>query len=535
MVNHNITLQGFSFTSQNSLASKAPPTILARTDQEFIPAILNELKSEQGRNLLKNTVNKTADENNIAKLFQPVHRTFHIALFELFCEEPGFPRVDPKKIEGSGLLIRRRVQSKEKGLLTTQLQGWLQSGSKIQGWVKLSQDQQIQDPDPKFRPRKLRSGNVDIDKKLSLVSEPSEVLSPYSETFSPLFVAPPEVCEVAKKTILYALIPVTSNEISEADVELPSYGSSTFSKTDPVYRHLSKLLTQTQKTKSYAWTNKEITRSDLDQGLASATKTTREDWESLIAGLEQLLIEFDAFGTSKQSIELFKALDLIQLPYKDTKGKIFYKKAGDVFKQATDLLVQRSESITSLKMPIHWPQIDEKTQVQIWRAATASLTSRAEQISPGIGRYDELDQKYQLEAFVRVKQKDDCPPKLVWSSPSAAFTIAPWYESGDVPPVRISLPDVTDKNFLKKLKPSVAFAMPESLFNSMKGAKLDSLMEGKKPSEGPSIGLGWICGFNIPIITFCAFFVLSIFLSLLNFIFQWLLFVKICIPFPVKK
>ena len=260
-----------------------------------------------------------------------------------------------------------------------------------------------------------------------------------------------------------------------------------------------------------------------------------EAWEALVACLEQLVIEFDAFGESTESVELFKSLDLILLPYKDSKGNTFYKKAGNVFKQATELLVHRSESITKLEMPIHWPKIDEKIQIKIWQKATASLSKRAEQISPGIGRYDELDQQYQLEAFVRVKHKAGCPPKLVWSGPSIAFTIAPWYESGDVPPVRVSLPDITDKNFLKKLKPSVAFAMPESLFNSMKGAKLDALMEGKKPAEGPSIGLGWICGFNIPIITFCAFFVLSIFLSLLNFIFQWLLFVKICIPFPVKK
>ena len=203
-------------------------------------------------------------------------------------------------------------------------------------------------------------------------------------------------------------------------------------------------------------------------------------------------------------------------------------------KQATDLLVHRDESITELKMPIHWPKVDNAIQEKIWKQVIASLTERAKQINPGVGRYDELEQHYQLEAFVRVTHDEACPPKLLWSGPSQVFTIAPWYESGDVPPVRVSLPDVTDKNFLKKLKPSVAFAMPESLFNSMKGMKLDDLMDGNHKQHN-TIGLGWICGFNIPIITFCAFIVLSIFLSLLNFIFQWLMFIKICIPFPVKK
>jgi len=50
------------------------------------------------------------------------------------------------------------------------------------------------------------------------------------------------------------------------------------------------------------------------------------------------------------------------------------------------------------------------------------------------------------------------------------------------------------------------------------------------PSGG--LNLSWICSFNIPIITICAFFVLNIFLSLLNIVFFWLPFVKICIPIP---
>ena len=37
------------------------------------------------------------------------------------------------------------------------------------------------------------------------------------------------------------------------------------------------------------------------------------------------------------------------------------------------------------------------------------------------------------------------------------------------------------------------------------------------------------------LITICAFIVLNIFLSLLNIIFFWLPFVKICVPFPRKK
>jgi len=58
-------------------------------------------------------------------------------------------------------------------------------------------------------------------------------------------------------------------------------------------------------------------------------------------------------------------------------------------------------------------------------------------------------------------------------------------------------------------------------------------MEGK--GGGSSVGIGWICSFSIPVITFCAFIVLNIFLSLFDLIFRWMMFIKICIPYPKAK
>ena len=59
------------------------------------------------------------------------------------------------------------------------------------------------------------------------------------------------------------------------------------------------------------------------------------------------------------------------------------------------------------------------------------------------------------------------------------------------------------------------------------------LMEGRKP-EGNGLDLGWLCSFNIPVITICAFIVLNIFLSLFDLFFRWMMFIKVCIPFPKK-
>ena len=79
------------------------------------------------------------------------------------------------------------------------------------------------------------------------------------------------------------------------------------------------------------------------------------------------------------------------------------------------------------------------------------------------------------------------------------------------------------------LKPNVAFVVPPSLQSLLSGATKD-LLDGKGSSS--NLGLTWICGFNIPIITICAFLVLNIFLTLFNLAFGWLFFMKICLPFP---
>jgi len=84
----------------------------------------------------------------------------------------------------------------------------------------------------------------------------------------------------------------------------------------------------------------------------------------------------------------------------------------------------------------------------------------------------------------------------------------------------VPLPDPA--NF-KNMTPNCSFQVPTSLMNSIQGASLSGLMNGSAGSGGGSGGsggsggggpsLGWICGFNIPLITICAFFVLSIFLE----------------------
>ena len=138
-----------------------------------------------------------------------------------------------------------------------------------------------------------------------------------------------------------------------------------------------------------------------------------------------------------------------------------------------------------------------------------------------------------VRAFVRLKPEGTCPAHTEWSAYSEPFVIAPWYEGSGAPPVQIPLPDVTDRDLLRSLKPNVAFELPPALQNLLVGNPKD-LLEGK-PSGGGGFTIGWICSFSLPIITICAFICLNIFLSLFDLIFRWMFFIKICIPFPKRS
>jgi hypothetical protein len=158
-----------------------------------------------------------------------------------------------------------------------------------------------------------------------------------------------------------------------------------------------------------------------------------------------------------------------------------------------------------------------------------SMQARFAAVKGRPGRFDDSEARYVLRAFVRLKPEAGCPPKTIWSDYSEPFVIAPWYE-GATAPAQIPLPDVS---LLKALKPNVSFLLPPKL-QTLLGGDPKKMKDGEL-SDSPSLDIGWICSFSIPIITLCAFIVLNIFLSLFDLFFRWMFYIKICIPFPKFK
>jgi hypothetical protein len=89
---------------------------------------------------------------------------------------------------------------------------------------------------------------------------------------------------------------------------------------------------------------------------------------------------------------------------------------------------------------------------------------------------------------------------------------------------------------LRRFPKNVSFLISDQLRNQIErvqGIKLGDLDDGDLGGES-HLDLGMICSLSIPIITICALILLMIIVQLLNIVFWWLPFFKICFPLNLK-
>ncbi|MFZ5446325.1 MAG: hypothetical protein ACOZQL_40430 [Myxococcota bacterium] len=163
-------------------------------------------------------------------------------------------------------------------------------------------------------------------------------------------------------------------------------------------------------------------------------------------------------------------------------------------------------------------------------------TSALETDAAGTPRFDS-DARYQLRCFVRRHEAEcprsdaapDCCGDLFWSEPSEPYQLAaaPDLVGTSQRPVTIQMPDLRE---LEALSGPGALAR----FSPMRVVQpqtLKPLVEGGVVTGGMQGGAA-ICFFAIPLITIVAFFVFSIFLPIVVFLFSlwFLLAFRFCIP-----
>jgi hypothetical protein len=154
----------------------------------------------------------------------------------------------------------------------------------------------------------------------------------------------------------------------------------------------------------------------------------------------------------------------------------------------------------------------------------------------------EPEDLFQVVPFLRVAD-DRGRERVVWGGPavrSEPFRVAAPFDPDASRPVLIQMPSLSD---LKRgMAKGTAMLIPpdtQGLLDTLKlnkGAGPD-LADGPPPDPQAAAALGvqWICSFSIPIVTLVAMILLMIIVSLLNIVFFWLPWVRICLPFPKIK
>jgi len=560
------------------------PAILQRSDDRFIEAVLAALRDPAGRIALRDdlaraealatgvdsarragrglferlraasgrlglagartTAGKTADAEAareklrqaaegrpLLKLFQPVQRQFHLAVMEARCDTPGRPRIDPAKVESAGLVIRRLRRDADGRELK---QGWMHAADGVRGWARVEHAATPlcprHDPEAARRLARPSTGQPALDREIRAVLEAQDDAL-LSEAVMPMFVAPPDVCAAAGATLFYGLVPTTSSERAEGGAA--RLDDETFGPHSSAFQsHLAGPLRGLGD--GFPRPGQPLTPALAGLARSAPAAEERGAMQRLLLLLRQLAVEFGAFEDGPEATALVTVLDGIGLPLADAAGKPVAGSvpAGSFLRTAARILLEGEDAAPAPAMPLGWPALDADTAGRLAEALSACLLQRFEALAGQAGRYDDPQARYVLRAFVRLKPEGVCPARTVWSAYSPGFVIAPWFEGGGAPPVQVAMPDPSDREMLKKLKPNVAFTVPASMQHLLSGDPLE-LMEGRKP-EGNGLDLGWLCSFNIPVITICAFIVLNIFLSLFDLFFRWMMFIKVCIPFPKK-
>ncbi len=144
------------------------------------------------------------------------------------------------------------------------------------------------------------------------------------------------------------------------------------------------------------------------------------------------------------------------------------------------------------------------------------------------------DDLFRIIPFVR-SVNDERHEQITWAdqnSQSTTFRVAATFDPEASRPSLIPMPSMRD---LKRgLAKGASILTPGDTFSLVNSLKFKKGISEDTVSGNFDLGAGiqWICSFSLPVITIVAMILLMIMVSLLNIIFFWMPWVKVCLPFP---
>lgn len=427
-------------------------------------------------------------EGTIRKLYQPAHGRFYLLAANLVCRLPGLPDhvVDATRQDKIFFVLRR-----------------LDENGDEEAWV-------AEAADPKKHAWKALS-----------TKEAREAIDPHEDRL-PMF---PVNYAVAgkKRRLLVGFVPVASAEtyvsadtVAAPDAEGPPYTGEGDARIAIPYAQLFGTAHPDENLEEEATRFLLLDFADLLQKKLPAV------WNAISGG--------NAIPSSDAAFPLYSTL--VGTPVEAGSSVTWAKAIGEAFAAAPQISAGGDGGVTYnlRKCTLNPSLLQARLRDALAKSTVVAPTPKLpvpKLQSPGL-------QTYVLRcAYVRPRCGALC--KDVVSAPTDPFVLASYWDP-DAPQrqVRIEMP-VPSVASLRKFKKNVGFVMSTELRKKMsKIPGLDRILKGDLDS-GSDFALGEICSFSLPIITLIAFIVMFIFLILLNLVFWWMPFLKICIPIPVPR
>lgn len=509
MVKHATLLDGLKLGGQNRSEVISPTLLRYDMGRDTVQAFFADLKRDDWQDRLL-TRAALEERFGLPLVDQHIHRKAILVVVDAACLTPGFPRLDPAKVAAASMVIRRDVAASNVAPDGVEIWATGENGDPL-GWIGAPEGASSQlshfEPDAKLRRQRLAGPNRALALRTRITGDAEGV----SEMVHPMFPIPPEIAAKIGRTIYFAMLPTTSGPVVPGPPPPPPFN------LDDVKARVPNLLRNVRTGDPLPPTATTITRD-------AARNPTDPDLRALRSALTWLGQEAGIFTGESYAANLRSTLGSIAISGAD------HANLRDWLDAANAIIIERRDTApASIVAPTNWPSISATQFASIAQGALTAMSARWSMLAPSVTRFGATGDRYHVRCFLRIDDHPGCPPRLLWSPLSQRYTIRPWYESGGAPPHMVELPGLDD---MSAIKPDVAIKVPPEIQQFMDRLNLENLIDGKA-EKNLNISFGMICGFSIPIITICAFIVLQIFLQLLNILFFWLPFIKICIPFPI--
>ena len=292
------------------------------------------------------------------------------------------------------------------------------------GWMTLDSKHADLDPDPTKRPQ-LSSGQPDLDSQLALMA----LNSSFTESTTPAFAAPPATNASLNRTVVYAVVPTSSSDVSDTQPLMPpNINQAGLINSLPALLYSAMPVTAPIPgvTVDARWMSDDFLNLLYPSPVVTSSSTPPApippqqppiqvaQFQMFSLALRMLDTVFGAFDATPQGAAILSILHNYNVQFDPSANPStmpmdeFYSSAK-VALLDYDAFATPAETMTPVTMPNSWDTISSADQTALLAALTSALTPKSQNMLAPQGRFQDATRLYRLRLFFRLRPKVPAP------------------------------------------------------------------------------------------------------------------------------